>query len=143
MFRRKTKGQSVLEYAILFAVVVAALMVMQILVKRGFMGGLKESADKMGEQYSAANTAIEQKRSLRDNQVVKTEVMTTSKIGDFIPSGFTATVTGTVDKDTYSLEDRSGKSTTETKQVTDSAKEEKTRWSEYQSETHDNFEAPF
>jgi len=49
MFKRK--GQSTLEYALIIAVVVAGLFVMQYYVKRGFSGRLKSSTDDMGEQY--------------------------------------------------------------------------------------------
>lgn len=52
MFKRK--GQSTLEYALIIAVVVAGLVLMQHYVKRGFSGGLKQSADDMGEQFDPA-----------------------------------------------------------------------------------------
>ncbi len=47
------KGQSTMEYAILIAVVVGALVAMQIYIKRGIQGKLRSSADSIGEQYSA------------------------------------------------------------------------------------------
>jgi len=51
----KRKGQSTLEYAILIAIIVAALLAMQIYIKRGIQGKLRSSADSIGEQYSAGN----------------------------------------------------------------------------------------
>lgn len=45
------KGQSAMEYAILIAVIVAALVAMQIFVKRGASGKLKASSDQIGAQY--------------------------------------------------------------------------------------------
>jgi uncharacterized protein (UPF0333 family) len=49
MFKRK--GQSTLEYALIIAVVVAGLLLMQHYVKRGVAGRLKQASDDMGEQY--------------------------------------------------------------------------------------------
>lgn len=47
----KCKGQSTLEYALIIAVVIAGLLLMQHYVRRGFAGRLKEASDDMGEQY--------------------------------------------------------------------------------------------
>jgi uncharacterized protein (UPF0333 family) len=52
----RRKGQSTLEYAVLIAVVVGALLAMQIYMKRGIQGKLRQSADQIGEQYSAGHT---------------------------------------------------------------------------------------
>ncbi|MFC1657765.1 hypothetical protein ACFL1D_00050 [Candidatus Omnitrophota bacterium] len=49
MFNRK--GQSTLEYALIIAVVVAGLLLMQHYVRRGFAGRLKSASDDMGDQY--------------------------------------------------------------------------------------------
>lgn len=49
------RGQSTLEYAIIVAVVVGALLAMQIYMKRGLEGKLKDSSDNIGAQYSAGN----------------------------------------------------------------------------------------
>jgi len=56
--RRRIKGQSILEYAMIIAVVVGALLAMQIYMKRGLQGKLRESADQIGEQFDAENTTI-------------------------------------------------------------------------------------
>ena len=58
------KGQSTLEYAILIAVVVAAAIGMQVYVKRGFQGRLKQSADSIGDQYAPGKTTSNYKRTL-------------------------------------------------------------------------------
>jgi uncharacterized protein (UPF0333 family) len=57
MFYARTKGQSTLEYVILIGFVVAALIAMGVYMKRGSEGQLRESADRVGEQYDALNTA--------------------------------------------------------------------------------------
>lgn len=58
MFRRilKSRAQTTLEYAILIGVIVAGLIAMQVYLKRGFQGKLKESADSMGTQFSPGAT---------------------------------------------------------------------------------------
>lgn len=48
----RNKGQSTLEYALVIAVIVAALIAMQTYIKRGFQGKLKSASDDMGEQFS-------------------------------------------------------------------------------------------
>jgi len=55
---RKIKGQSTLEYALIVAVVVGGLLAMQIYMKRGVQGKLRESTDQIGEQFDAEKTAI-------------------------------------------------------------------------------------
>jgi len=54
MFRRG-KGQSVLEYSLLVAAIIAGLLLTQTYVKNAFQGKVKESADEMGKQFDAAN----------------------------------------------------------------------------------------
>jgi len=49
MFNRK--GQSTLEYALIIAVIVAGLLLMQHYVRRGYAGRLRSASDDMGEQY--------------------------------------------------------------------------------------------
>jgi|GEM_PF-854897 hypothetical protein len=61
MLVKSRKAQSILEYALLIAVVVAAILVMQVFVKRGFQGQLKDSAGRMGEQFSATETTTKQR----------------------------------------------------------------------------------
>ncbi len=50
------KGQSILEYAMLLAVIVAVIVAIQIYVKRSVEGKLKTSADQIGEQFTTAET---------------------------------------------------------------------------------------
>lgn len=64
MSRINKQGQSILEYSVILACVIAALVGMQIYVKRGISGGLRNSADTIGKQYdpnsisSSITTAI-------------------------------------------------------------------------------------
>lgn len=82
MFKRK--GQSTLEYALIIAVVVAGLLLMQHYVKRGYAGRLRSASDDMGEQYDPAkykaNWKIDQ--SSRTVQSVQNKVTATTHIAD-------------------------------------------------------------
>ncbi len=51
------KAQSTLEYAILIAVVVGALIGMQTYVKRGLQGRLQEATDQVGGQFEPGTTS--------------------------------------------------------------------------------------
>lgn len=50
------KAQSTLEYVLLIAVVIGALVTMQSYMKRGLQGKLKESTDSIGDQYTPGLT---------------------------------------------------------------------------------------
>jgi uncharacterized protein (UPF0333 family) len=57
MFLRLNKrGQSTLEYALLIGVIVAALIAMQVYMKRGVQGKIRDATDQIGEQYSPGYT---------------------------------------------------------------------------------------
>lgn len=50
---KKNRAQSTLEYAILIVVVIMALIGIQAYLKRGIQGRMRDSADQIGEQFSA------------------------------------------------------------------------------------------
>ena len=50
------KAQSTLEYAVLIAIVVGALIAMQVYIKRGIQGRWKQASDDIGEQFSPGYT---------------------------------------------------------------------------------------
>jgi len=54
--RKRKKGQSTVEYAILIIIIIGALLSIQIYIKRGIQGRLKSATDDIGEQYSPGNT---------------------------------------------------------------------------------------
>jgi uncharacterized protein (UPF0333 family) len=56
MFRLNKRAQSTLEYAVLVFVIVAALIAMQVYIKRGMQGRIRSSTDEIGEQYSSGHT---------------------------------------------------------------------------------------
>jgi len=54
----KRRGQSLLEYSILFAVILSAILIMQFFIKRGYQGRLKKDTDTVGQGnlYSPGHT---------------------------------------------------------------------------------------
>lgn len=104
MFKRK--GQSTVEYALIIAVVVAGLLLMQHYVRRGYAGRLKSASDEMGDQFDPstynANFVFHQESDT--NQTVQDRVTTTSHLGDQISnkSGSENVGAWTADQDLYS-----------------------------------------
>jgi len=56
--QRKTHGQTLLEFVVLFIVLVAALLAMKKYIQRGVQGKWKESIDGMGKQYDPGGNSI-------------------------------------------------------------------------------------
>lgn len=76
----KKNGQSTLEYAVLIVVIIAALVAMQVYLKRGIQGRVRESADQIGSQFSpgittsnmTTSTGGTTTESLENNQMTTT-----------------------------------------------------------------------
>ena len=133
---RRNNGQSIVEYAVLLGVVIAALLIMQMFIKRGYQGGLKESADKFGEQFSAGGTTIHQLRTMEGDQYITEEVGTDATINNFASGAGMPDAAGTIAKGAVSLNARSGATqVAETQSRTDAAAVERTRTGEYQNTT--------
>jgi len=140
------KAQSIVEYAIVLSVVIAALLIMQVFIKRGYQGGLKDSADKMGEQFSAGNTTINQTRNMTSNQTISDQVATTSRISSYLTSivGASTSASDLTNTGVYSVQTRRGGNTTsETRVSTEAARQEATKISEYNNTSVTDFPAPF
>lgn len=58
--RRKNRGQSTLEYAMVIACTVGAFITMQFYTQRGMQGRLRAEADNLGQQYSPRHTTSSQ-----------------------------------------------------------------------------------
>ena len=56
--KRKNKGQSTLEYAVLIIIIIGALLSIQVYIKRGIQGRLKSATDDIGDQFSPGNTYV-------------------------------------------------------------------------------------
>lgn len=84
----KRRAQSTLEYSLIVAVVVGALIAMQVYVKRGVQGRLKSATDDIGEQYSPGYTT---------GNII---VTTTSSTQETLSDGVTSTLSNTVQNKT-------------------------------------------
>lgn len=92
-------GQSTLEYAVMIAVVVGALLAMRIYMKRGIEGKLRESTDQVGEQFSAGDT------------VVTSTTGRTSTTVQEVSAGLTTSYTGSSSKGAKEVRTESGSET--------------------------------
>ena len=52
MMWKNRRAQAAVEYAVVITVVIAALLVMQIYMKRGISGKLRQSTDQIGDQFT-------------------------------------------------------------------------------------------
>ena len=59
----KPKAQSITEYAVLMGIIVLAIVLTQVYLKRSVQGKFKSSADDIGEQFTTGQTYTEQKVS--------------------------------------------------------------------------------
>ena len=58
MLRRKQKGQSIVEYAVLIVIVMGSLVAMTNYIKRALHGRWKSVVDDLGDQYDPQLTEI-------------------------------------------------------------------------------------
>lgn len=71
---KKSKAQSILEYATLIAVVAGALLAMQIYLKRSTQGRLRGASDEIGAQFDAESATIISNRTHTGNTVEVTAI---------------------------------------------------------------------
>lgn len=69
------RSQSMVEYAMVMACVVAALITMQFYVKRAIQGRVRESADTIGEQYAPRHMNSQITVTQTGNTTVKAEAV--------------------------------------------------------------------
>ncbi len=67
--KRRKKGQSAVEYAILIIIVIGALLSIQVYIKRGIQGRMKQATDDIGDQFSPGNTNV--LRKVKTNSFVE------------------------------------------------------------------------
>ncbi len=80
----RKKGQSTLEYAVLIIIIIGALLSIQVYIKRGIQGRLKQAADDSGDQYADGSTSVNKTTGTR-SQTRETSYQTgttTSYIGN-------------------------------------------------------------
>jgi len=68
---RRRRGQSVLEYAVIIAVVVSALLAVNIYMKRGLENRMRQSGDDVGKQFAAGATQVT-RNTTRNSLVIET-----------------------------------------------------------------------
>ena len=68
------KGQNIAEYSILIALVIAAAVAMQVYVKRGLQGRVKETVDHTGNVGDVGGTALNLSGSQYEPYYVDTDV---------------------------------------------------------------------
>ncbi len=66
------KGQNTLEYAVVIAVIVAALIAMSSYIKRGVQGKLRDSSNDIGDQFSPQTTSSTSLTSITQGHSVET-----------------------------------------------------------------------
>lgn len=94
------RAQSSLEYALVIVCVVAALLAMQIYIKRSVQGRMRQTADSIGEQYAPGNTTSDTTLTINSNS--DTTATTTELDG---------TTTTTTESDFDETQSRSGTET--------------------------------
>jgi Flp pilus assembly pilin Flp len=82
MVRRKTKAQSLVEYAVLAACIAGALIGMQFYMKRAIQGRVKQAGDEIGEPYDAAATKSEITTKVKTLTTITSTPITDSVTGD-------------------------------------------------------------
>jgi Flp pilus assembly pilin Flp len=60
-------AQSVMEYAVIIAVITAGLIAMQLYLKRGLQGALRNQSESIGEQYRPGQTVSVQEKETTVN----------------------------------------------------------------------------
>lgn len=76
------KSQSILEYAVIIACIAAALVSMQIYIKRGIQGRLRQAADDIGEQYAPVNVDSNITITLDSTSTINSELVLLEGLDD-------------------------------------------------------------
>jgi hypothetical protein len=77
-------GQSMAEYAILIAIVSAALLSMQFYMRRGIQGVIKAAADEVGKQEDSSERVLE---GPKNDSIYSTKQLKTERQREFIDGG--------------------------------------------------------
>jgi hypothetical protein len=84
---KRRKGQSTLEYALIIAVVVGALLAMQIYMKRGMEGRMRKASDDIGKQFDANATYVQHTTTKSGTTVEETSAGATTVYSGGAPTG--------------------------------------------------------
>lgn len=145
ILRRNRKAQSVIEYAILLAVVISAFLLLQGIVKRGVSGAGKEAATRMGEEYAVGGTTTLEQRTKTGDTTIIEESGSDATLADFLDdsplAGQTLQETITGGAHSYSKREGDEYTTTEEKKA-ESLKDEKYRYDSLGTTAVDDFDLP-
>lgn len=75
------RGQSTIEYAVLAAVLVGALLSMQIYMKRGVSGRLRQAADSIGAQYAPRKATSDMTQTVISDTTTKSKILLDQPVG--------------------------------------------------------------
>jgi Flp pilus assembly pilin Flp len=78
------KAQSLLEYAVLLAVIIVVIVAMQVYLKRSVQGRFKQSADQIGEQFTTG-----QEYTIETTSLSARKERTVAELGDNLSSEWT------------------------------------------------------
>ena len=78
---KKNKAQSILEYATVIACAVAALLTMQVYIKRAYQGKLKQTADSLGASYAPRRTTGNSRATYNSDSVTQSIVLSELDLG--------------------------------------------------------------
>jgi len=81
LHEKKNKAQSILEYATVIACAVAALLTMQVYIKRALQGKYKQNADSLGAQYAPRRTTGISLTTYNSDSVTQSVVFTELDLG--------------------------------------------------------------
>jgi len=80
------RAQSILEYSVMLAVILFALGVMQVYIKRAYSGRIKQESDSIGGQYAPKHTVAKSTANLTVTSVSYTGGnITTDLSGNALP----------------------------------------------------------
>lgn len=96
---RSFRGQSTVEYAVLIAVLVGALIAMQVYLKRGMSGHLRNASDSIGEQYAPGKTTSNYTLEIKSNTKTESKLLKDTVLKDGTKADVMETTT-TINSDT-------------------------------------------
>lgn len=73
---KNKKGQNTLEYAIVIAAVIGALLAINLYLKKGVQGRLRESSDQIGKQFDASGCFTQSWKTASNGCSTTTETRT-------------------------------------------------------------------
>lgn len=77
-----SRGSTFVEYGTLIAIIVAALLSMQVYLKRGFSGKLRAAADSVGAPYAPKETTSNFTLRGRSDTTTESKVIKDKALGD-------------------------------------------------------------